>query len=98
MENYVNKEEFEQYKRFVSMTWQSVFLQIEDLKAAVRAVIPNRPIPQGRKEVLDKQVENLSNKMRFVEQELIKIKVTGSRAEMKIAQPHPVTKLHSLSR
>lgn len=72
-QDYISRYEFERYKRFVTMQYQSIFLLLEDLKDKVRMIEPTKPIPRGRREVLDKQIDNIFKKLNFLEANFNKI-------------------------
>jgi hypothetical protein len=64
---YINRAEFERYKRFITMQYQSMFMLIEELKEKVKNIEPLKPIPRGRREMLDKQIDNIFKKLNFLE-------------------------------
>ena len=66
-QDFISRQEFERYKRFITMQYQSIFLLLEDLKDKVRQIQPMKPIPRGRQEVLDKQIDNIFKKINFLE-------------------------------
>jgi hypothetical protein len=72
-QDFISRHEFERYKRFVTMQYQSIFLLLEDLKDKVRMIEPTQPIPRGRREVLDKQIDNIFKKLNFLEANFNKI-------------------------
>jgi len=72
MDNYVTQQDFERYKRFVTMQAQSLFAQIEQLRDRIEHMEPIKPIPKRRKEMLDRIVEDLASKVSFLEGQLNK--------------------------
>lgn len=70
---YITRAEFERYKRFITMQYQSMFMLIEDLKEKLKSIEPLKPIPRGRREMLDKQIDNIFKKLNFLENNFNKI-------------------------
>jgi len=68
--NIATKEDLDRLRRFIDMQSKSLFIQVEELRERINKLEPNRPIPQGRKEAIDKIVENLANKVLFLEKKL----------------------------
>lgn len=66
----ITKEDLDRLRRFVDMQAKSLFIQVEQLRERIDAMEPLRPLPKGRKETLDKVVENLANKVNFLEAQL----------------------------
>ena len=73
-QDFISRYEFERYKRFVTMQYQSVFLLLDDLQEKIKLIEPLKPMPRGRREVLDKQIDNIFKKMNFLEANLNKLK------------------------
>ena len=79
----VTQEDLNRLRRFIDFQAKSLFIQIDDLREKVKELEPIQPIPKKRREVLDKQIDNLNNKISFLETELNKMKKNGRRASNK---------------
>ena len=66
----ITREDLDRLRRFIDMQAKSLFIQVEELRERIDAMEPLRPVPKGRKETLDKIVENLANKVNFLEDKL----------------------------
>ena len=69
-DGYVTRQEFNNYKRFVTMQANSLFVQIEQLKSYIRQVLPMKEMPKQKREMLDKIVSNMGTKIQYLESQV----------------------------
>ena len=72
--DYINREEFERYQRFHQEQFNTVGVQIVELRGKLESVQPNTPVAPGTKDLLLKQVDKMFKDLQFLQFEVMRLK------------------------
>ena len=73
MSDYLSKEEFDRFKRFHKEQFESVGVQLVDMKNKLESLSPSNPIAPQTRDLLARQVDKMFKEIQFLQNKVTQL-------------------------